>query len=225
MMTRRATACILTTCALILGGCSESEEPTETTQATDSGETRSPFDVDPQGAIPRDAAERGMTPSNQQTSAPTATGDSFRAGGITFDIPEGWESQPPSSSMRAAELVMPSAQEGAEDAVLAVFAGIGGTVDQNINRWIGQVSNPTDGPTRETMAVNGLEVHTVMLTGTFSAGMAMGGGAPQPGTTLLGAVVTGGPGGPVHLKATGPESTVKANLEEWEALLSSAEAG
>jgi len=209
--------------------CDSGEEQTENASAESEsgGETRSPFDVEPRGAISEDGAARG-TPTideGDSASAPTPSGGTFVAGGITFDVPEGWESRPPSSSMRSAEFAMPSGEGETGEAILAAFAGIRGTVDQNINRWIGQVSNPTGGPERGTMEVGDLTVHTVRITGTFSTGMMMGGGAPEPGTTLIGAVITGGPAGPVFLKATGPASVVADHLDAWESLLRSAETG
>jgi len=87
------------------------------------------------------------------------------------------------------------------------------------------VSNPESPAARDTREVGSLTVHTVVVTGTFSAGMMSGGGAPAPGTTLLGAVITGGPGGPVFLKATGPKEAIESNFGAWEALISSAGGG
>jgi len=165
-----------------------------------------------------------MPTVQRPTAAPAPTGDTFSAGGLIFTIPEGWAARSPSSSMRAAELAIPSSEEGVADGVLAVFASIGGTVDQNINRWIGQVAAQTTEPVRETHKVGTLTVHTVSVTGTFNAGMMAGGSGPASGTTLLGAVVEGGPGGAIFLKATGPESVMSANVEKWNALIDGAKA-
>ena len=239
MIAARSLACT-SALLLALASCGESGESAETAQAPSGGEARSPFDVTPPSTPPgpppstatNAAPDASPTaPSQTATSedgtptAPAQTGDTFRAGGITFTIPDGWESRTPRSSMRAAELAIPSGDGGDEDAVLAVFAGIRGTVEQNITRWIGQVSNPTATPYRETRTVGSLTIYTVMITGTFSTGPMMGGGAPSAGTTVLGAVVTGGPGGDVHLKLTGPASVISSNLDGWEALLKSAKAG
>src|SRR5260370_16466562 len=101
------------------------------------------------------------------------------AGSLTFTPPAGWRSSNPSSSMRVAEFTLPRAAGNADDAQLVVyyFGGSGGSVDANIQRWIGQMQQP-DGTassaaaTRETRKVNGLTVTLVDVRGTYVAHMA-----------------------------------------------------
>jgi len=226
MITPRVLLCTPAVLILSLASCGQENEQAST-QSTASGESApSPFDVAPLGALPNDAGalpDRPVTATPDAASAPA--GGSFRAAGVSFTVPEGWIAQTPSSSMRAAQFGLPSGEEGVDDAVLGVFGSIAGTVDQNISRWIGQVSSPEAPPRRDTREIGGFTVHTVIITGTFSAGMMSGGGAPAPGTTLLGAVITGGPGGPIFLKATGPKQAIERNIEAWDALIGSATAG
>ena len=59
-------------------------------------------------------------------------------GTLGFVAPEGWVEEKPSSSMRVAQYRLPGSESLGGDAELAVFSAIGGTVDQNVQRWLGQ---------------------------------------------------------------------------------------
>jgi len=226
MMTTRTIGCTSLVALLAIASCGQEAEQASTQGSSGDESLPSPFDVAPLGTLPSGGGAHPPRPTVDLEQADTIAAEgSFRAAGLTFSVPEGWVPQTPSSSMRAAQFAMPSGEEGVDDAILAVFASIGGTVEQNITRWIDQVSNPENPAARDTREVGSLTVHTVVVTGTFSAGMMSGGGAPAPGTTLLGAVITGGPGGPVFLKATGPKEAIENNFGAWEALISSAGAG
>lgn len=129
--------------------------------------------------------------------------------------------------MRAATYLIPAAAGDSEGAECAVFAGIGGGVQANIDRWIGQFQQP-DGSDSSAKAkqkketINGFQVTTVDLTGTFAGGgMAMGQqSAPKTGYRLLGAIVEG-PQGEVFFKMTGPAKTIAAAQSEFQSLLKS----
>src|SRR5215471_4883191 len=103
------------------------------------------------------------------------------AAGLTFTTPDGWKSSPPSSSMRVAEFTLARAAGDADDAQLVVyyFGGSGGSVDANIQRWVGQMQQPdgnasTAAATRETRKVHGLTVTLVDVSGTYVAEMSPG---------------------------------------------------
>src|SRR5262245_63122436 len=84
------------------------------------------------------------------------------AAGLIFATLDGWKQQPGGSSMRVAEFTLPRAASDGEDAQLIVyyFGGSGGTVQANIDRWVGQMQQP-DGRSsaavakRETRTSNG----------------------------------------------------------------------
>src|SRR6185295_17892685 len=62
------------------------------------------------------------------------------AGGLTWAAPATWKTDPP-RQMRAATYKIPAAKGDAEDAECAVFyfgQGQGGSVDMNVQRWVGQ---------------------------------------------------------------------------------------
>jgi hypothetical protein len=145
---------------------------------------------------------------------------------LKWTPPARWEAKP-GSGMRAATYIIPAAKGDSEGGECAVFVNIGGGVDANIKRWIGQFEQP-DGSSSEAKAkqnketINGLPVTTVDLTGTFKGGgPAMGQtSGPKPNYRLLGAIVEG-PQGEVFLKFTGPAKTVAAAQEEFQTMLKS----
>ncbi len=78
--------------------------------------------------------------------------------------------------MRVAEYVLPRAAGDTEDGELIVyfFGGSGGSVDANIERWLGQMQQPDgrasrDVATRSTRVINGLNVTTLDLAGTYTS--------------------------------------------------------
>lgn len=125
--------------------------------------------------------------------------------------------------MRQATYVIPAAA-GAAEGELAVFyfgEGQGGDVEANIQRWLGQFSDiKTEDVQRSERTVNDLQQSIVEVPkGTYTNSMAMHGPkGPQPGFSLLGAVVDS-PAGKYFFKLTGPEKTVQAAKEKFFSLL------
>jgi hypothetical protein len=130
--------------------------------------------------------------------------------------------------MRKATYEVPAAGGGAGPAELAVFyfgAQMGGDVDANIDRWVGQFKDVAkDGVVRSTGSANGLTQHLVEVrSGTYSGSMMGGGGAPVPDQALLGVVVEA-PTGKYFFKLTGPSKTVLAQRAGFDELLKSMKA-
>ena len=104
--------------------------------------------------------------------------------------------------------------------------GQGGSVEANVDRWIGQFLQTDGKPSKEAAkvekrTVHGLKVTTVDVSGAYTG---MGGprapqGPPKHGYRLLGAVVEG-PQGSVFIKFTGPAKTVAQNHSAFEKMLS-----
>jgi hypothetical protein len=139
-------------------------------------------------------------------------------GSLTFTAPAGWQSRPATSSMRVAEFVVPRAQDDPEDAeIIVYYFGAGaGTIDANIDRWIGQIQQPDGSATKEkakrtTQTVNGLHLTMVDAEGTYVAEMRPGSTDRynKPGFRLRAAVVET-PRGPYYIKMTGPAKTIGA---------------
>ena len=125
--------------------------------------------------------------------------------------------------MRAATYLIPAAQGDSEGAECAVFENLGGGVQANITRWIGQFEKTDAEPNQKKETINGLPVTTVDVTGIFKGGGPMMGGqqsGPKNGYRLLGAIVEG-PDGDVFFKLTGPAKTVAAAQEEFQTMLKS----
>ena len=138
------------------------------------------------------------------------------AAGLTFTTPDGWRQSPGGSPMRVAEFALPRADGDAEDAQLIVyyFGGQGGSVEANIERWVGQMQQADGKPStavarKEIRTVNGLKVTLVDVDGTYIAETAPGAGARhnKPHFRLRAGVVET-PKGPYFIKLTGPEKTV-----------------
>jgi hypothetical protein len=151
------------------------------------------------------------------------------AAALTFTTPPGWRQGEPASSMRVAELTLPRAAGDAEDAQLIVyyFGGQGGSVDANIERWVGQIQQ-ADGKTsgavakKESRRVNGLAVTLVDVSGTYVAEIAPGAAERhnKPQFRLRAGVVQTS-NGPYYIKLTGPEKTVAKWDQAFEQFVSS----
>lgn len=164
--------------------------------------------------------ERKDTQAGGSPAPVPAPGEPLTVAGITMTPPVGWKKEKPSSGMRAAQYAIPD-PAGADKpgGTVAYFANIGGTVDDNINRWIAQIADSTEGAQREEFTVGALKVNTLKITGTYSTGGMGGPAEPQKDTTMLGAVISGGPTGPVFIKATGPKALMQSNEAAWKEML------
>jgi hypothetical protein len=150
-----------------------------------------------------------------------------QTGSLTFTAPKEWKPRPPASSMRVAEFVVPKAQGDAEDAeaIVYFFGGTGGSVDANVQRWIGQFDRAKDAPAdgnRKTFSVGSLKVTTVDVSGTYIAEV-------RPGATerhnkhgfRMRAAVIETPKGPYFFRLVGPANTVKGASAAFDAFLQS----
>jgi len=142
------------------------------------------------------------------------------AAGLTFTTPDGWKQAPSGSSMRVAEFTLPRVAGDPDDAQLVVyyFGGSGGSVDANMQRWIGQMAQPDGKPSsavakKESRKVNGLTVSLVDVSGTYTAEMSPGASTHHDNAHYrmrAGVVETGK--GPYFIKLVGPEKTIA----KWE---------
>ena len=145
------------------------------------------------------------------------------AAGIRWSLPKRWTEQG-QRPMRVATYTTPAAEgdsEGVECAVFYFGANQGGTVDQNIERWVGQFE--TSGvPTRSGKDVNGMKVSLVQVAGAYlaPAGPMMQSTGKKENFRLLGAIVEG-PEGMVFYKFTGPAKSVTEAEGEFNAMVES----
>jgi hypothetical protein len=142
---------------------------------------------------------------------------------LKFDPPAGWVSKTPSSTMRVAEFALPKTGADTEDADVTVYffgSGQGGTVQANLDRWMGQMTQPGGRASKDlakTTALktkSGLAVTLLDVAGTYVAEVRPGSTERfnKPGFRLRAAVIET-PGGPYFVKLTGPSATVA----KWDA--------
>lgn len=149
---------------------------------------------------------------------------SVQAQSLQFATPKGWTAQPTSSPMRVAQYVLPREASDKEDGELVVyyFGGQGGSIDANLDRWLGQMQQADGRPSKsvaktEKLSVNGLALTVLDVTGRYVAEVAPGSPAKhdKPGFRLKAAVIET-PAGPYFVKLTGPSRTVA----RWDAAFS-----
>jgi hypothetical protein len=150
------------------------------------------------------------------------------SGSLTFIAPQGWQTRAASSSMRVAEYVLPGSA-GSPDGELVVyyFGGGGGSVDANIQRWLGQMQQPdgkssADVAVRATRTVKGLKVSTLDVSGTYVAEVRPGATERHnsPNFRMRTAVVET-PKGPYYIKLVGPAKTIAAWEKSFDEFLGS----
>ena len=148
--------------------------------------------------------------------------EKFTAGGISFEGPNGWQTQKPSSSMRKAQFAI-KGKDGKSAEVVFFHFGPGGAggVTANVKRWLGQFKEPADQLNAQTVieTINGTKVTYVTAVGTFMKGPPFGGNkVPVPNSGLMGAIINGKQGA-VFIKATGPKTIVKSAEKEMKAMV------
>ena len=145
-------------------------------------------------------------------------------GGLTWDKPEGWVEETPSSSMRRAQYRVPGESGDGECVAFYFGPGQGGDAQANADRWAGQFEQPDGRPSSDVMEirttdVNGISIMIIEVTGTYHSGSMMGGPTTaNPDHMLLGAIAEGQDAN-WFFKFTGPEATVRANREAFESML------
>jgi len=126
----------------------------------------------------------------------------------------------------------PGAGAGADkNASLIIYYfghGGAGTVQTNLDRWIGQFAddqgNPPTGAAIEQRTIAGLPVHQVVISGRYVAETSPGSGEHYdlPDQKMFAAVIQA-PAGRYYLKAVGPRATMEKHWSALEAFLESME--
>ena len=142
-----------------------------------------------------------------------------QTGSLQFTAPPAWKSRPAASSMRIAEFVVPRVAADPEDGevIIYFFGGSGGSVEANIERWVGQFRTESGGPVpvpQRTSSSNGqLKITAIDVSGTYVAEVRPGASERfnKPHFRMRAAVVET-PKGPYFVKFTGPARTVSQSL-------------
>lgn len=211
------------TCALFalalapaLGACGGGSSEADAKEGADAQETGAAGTAGTAGtgAAAEPAPAPGPAGSTPGPAGPSAAWD----GRPAFEAQEGWVEETPSGSMRKAQYRLPVAGGDDLEVVVFNFPG-GGTVDQNLDRWVGQFSHP-DVPSGGKVLTRagrttpgGVGLHQLDVVGSYTpAAFAGGGGGPQAGYRMLGSILET-PTGFYFVTLRGPE----AEVEAWKA--------
>jgi hypothetical protein len=141
-------------------------------------------------------------------------------GKITLIAPAGWQRKEPRVKIIEAEFAT-APVEGDEDEGRLTVMGAGGSVQANLDRWVGQFEQ-TERNQVEKQQIANQEVHLVDLIGTFKDQR----GPFAPATLkkdyrMLGAIIVTPKNGQYFLKYYGPKKTVAENEAKFKELVRS----
>ena len=187
---------------------------------------RSVEPAQPQGGAPAAAAmPPGATPDDGGSAPGTATApeDALAASGLKWKAPAGWREGGPRAMRLATYFVGgPEPETTGECAVFHFGPGMGGGVDDNLERWVGQFDGSPN-YARRVLTVRGMKVTRVEIAGTFLApDSEMQSQGKRPDWRLLGAIAEG-PQGAVFFKFTGPAGVIDKATKDFDAMLASLE--
>jgi len=147
-------------------------------------------------------------------------------GKMTLTAPESWKKKMPSVRIVEFEYEVP-AVEGDERPGRMTVMGAGGSVEDNINRWIGQFEQKNGGSSKdktkkEEAKIAGQKVYLVDISGTYK---------DQPGPfapavkrenyRMLAAIIATEKSGQYFVKFYGPKATVDKNEEAFKKMIDS----
>ncbi|MEZ6095311.1 MAG: hypothetical protein R3C03_13945 [Pirellulaceae bacterium] len=161
----------------------------------------------------------------EETTVELGESKSVADDGLSFQAPKNWDNVEPKVNMIEAEYAIEKADGDEQNGRMTVM-GSGGSIDQNIERWYGQFTQPDGKATAdvakvEEMTINELTVHVVDISGTYADSM---GGPFGPKTDrdnyrMLAAIVETDSHGNYFFKFYGPEKTVSANEAGFKQML------
>jgi hypothetical protein len=182
----------------------------------------------PHAGMPADSAHAGVADKTAPKSLEKQPDGSLAMGPFSLTAPADWTIKPVTSSMRAADFQLP-AKPGAEAELIIYYFGANGagSVQDNLDRWVNQFSQPDNKASKDVAKIEkatfaGQQATLVSVSGHFSAPAMMGGAdaVDKADQSLLGAIVAS-PNGPYYFKLVGAKATVAANEAKFRAMLKS----
>lgn len=179
---------------------------------------------DPHG----DAPPPPMAQKTDPKTLPRRPDGRLTLGPFALAVPKAWTEKPITSSMRAAHFALPAAKPNHDAELIVYYFGPdgAGSDEDNIARWLEQITQPDGKATKdvakvEKLKVAGQDASYISVTGKYTP-MAMGGGpnAPVDDAMMLAAIVKS-PSGPYYFKLTGAKSTVQAQSQAFRTLVTS----
>lgn len=148
---------------------------------------------------------------------------------LLWNDPPMFKRIPPKTPARAAEYVVPRAGKDPEDAecvVMTLGHHHGGTIDENVKRWVDQFHPVVGVPRRMNVEISGMEGTFVEVAGTFTGNPMpnrenLGTSSNKPGWRMIGAVIKS-PSGLWFFKLIGPDLTVRVGSRPFEDMVRSA---
>ena len=164
--------------------------------------------------VSRGQPETGTAEETKTEIKNEVNSNSISIGNLLANVPDTWMGIRPSSSMRLREFRLGVA---ADDATLAIFKNIGGTIDNNLERWSGQFGYSLSDSEVNIRAenINGMQVSIISILGTYTNTMAFSNATqPKPNYRLLGAIADT-PDGLYYFKLTGPNTVIMGRTKEF----------
>lgn len=219
-------AAVLLPLALLVAACDDGTSNAPPSAATSKQNNPLQAVPDAPQSILGKSAQMGKSVAQQAASSQDAAGAmadelSGQAGnltisGVEFRPPSSWTKTAPANRMQTAAFQI--GEGTGNDATLCVFlAGMGGSTQQNIDRWRGQVTNPSTGQPAEskveTHTAAGIKITMVSMEGTY-ASMVSGATTPIQNQGFRGAIVEA-LAGPIFVRLTGPKDQVAGATDAW----------
>ena len=207
-------------------GAGSAADPNGGTATAQGTNVVTPARAEPAGGSPHDPAPGQAAPPAGEARVAQAGPDGRTAfGKLRAKVPAEWNSKSFTSTMRAGVFELgPSAE-----LVVYYFGETGaGSVDDNIERWLGQLEQPDGKPTKSIAKIQkvqlaGQEATTVAATGRYHAAGMMGNADTEIANAAMLAAIVASPTGPYYFKLVGPKQTVDANAAKFRAMLTSLE--
>jgi hypothetical protein len=155
---------------------------------------------------------------------------SLGEGKLSLQAPEKWVRKEPRTRIVEHEFAV-EGKKG-QDAGRVTVMGAGGSIKDNIDRWVNQFQKPDDKSKLrqkvEKKKVAGLQVEIVDIAGTYkdTPGGPFAGGktVDRANYRMLGAIISGGPSvGNYFIKFYGPEEIIKEHEKAFHKMIESLE--
>ncbi len=163
-------------------------------------------------------AQETKTEDKKEEKKPTKV--ELGGGKFLLSVPSGFTKVKPKSRIVEAEFSV-KALKGDENNGRLTMMRSGGSIEANIDRWVGQFSGKMEKEVTKEKH-NGLTVHLVDLTGTFanSPNGPFGPKKMEDDYRMLGAICVSSTGN-YFLKFYGPKKTVASQLDNFKKMLKS----
>ncbi|TWT57064.1 hypothetical protein KOR42_04220 [Thalassoglobus neptunius] len=141
-----------------------------------------------------------------------------KAQDLKLTVPASWKKQQPSNNLRLLQFEIPSAEEGKDSIEFVVFPPFGGSVSDNVRRWIDQFESGD----RKVTTVQGESPQgkyvLVDLSGTYKkpdGPPILRRTTPTPDYRMVAVMLASKSGGNYFLKMVGPSESVSNQIEAF----------